>query len=182
MPIVCFFRSGFEGNIHTKRGIIGIMHPLPLINLPAFPPFLRIGEVLFVRGSFESSINHLQLQELKPILKGSHLFFCYFVLDQYGHEAGLHGEVKPLNFIRDHMLQIFDSCRRYTVNFLFKSSEDVRMRIITSILQMPRIISCSNVSIDFQSPNDKTKLPIDDISSWLHRTSDSDISGMEICG
>lgn len=59
------------------------------------------------------------------------------------------------------------------------------MRIITSILQMPRIISCSDVSIDFQSPNDKTKLPIDAISSWLHhlhRTSDSDISGMEICG
>lgn len=85
-----------------------------------------------------------------------------------------------IEHLRDELLPIFDSPRRYKFNVYYSISKltinTLIMDIIASILQLPQIRRCSNVEIarSVICTNWQTFGPVsmEAISNWLNRTRD----------
>ena len=79
-----------------------------------------------------------------------------------------------LKYLSDRFLPICDKSRGYEFCIGFHLDANTTRFIIASILKMEQVDRCSNVVIDFPIDVDNgTKLPIDEISNWLHRSCDA---------
>ena len=147
--------------------------------LAAFPPFLRFDEVELYTFSLPGGSNTQtiatrcklfedQLNLIKPILTGSSLIFCAAV--NRNDPTCFYDHTRLLIYLR-RLLLICDSFRGYEFVLAFKSDKGASGYVISSILQIPQIRSCSYVEIIFVG-SDPSNLPVEDISNWLHRKCD----------
>ena len=78
-----------------------------------------------------------------------------------------------LNHLRNELLPVCDSARRYEFTLCFRLQEASATHILKSILQMPPINSSTNVKFNFDytssGPPILTRLSVDAISAWLDR-------------
>ena len=119
-----------------------------------------------------------QLQLIKPTLDDSRLIF-YGVVDET-NPTRFHDHAELVDFLRNRLLTIFDKSRCYEFLIDLKyMSATTKCAITSSILQMPQIDQCSDVSIRFWN-NDyyhyQLQLPVEEISKWLNRK----LSGKEM--
>ena len=156
-----------------------------LANLKEIPSFLRFNEVLLIydAGS-QSLITKCCLFEdclnlIKPALKDSNEIFLKATIkqDDPNHFSD-HSSV--VVYLRDRLLPICDSSRRYVFSIWFTSDENYASEVISSILQISQVRSCSHVQIDLFVYNWSDRLPVEDISNWLAQNTDDvvEIYGM----
>ena len=150
---------------------VSVLFPCPRVSLSAHFDTPTIGEMcqLFVN----------QLQLIKPTLDGSHLFF-YGLIDKANCKpSSFHDHTEVADFLRNRLLTICDKSRQcaFVVELEPDVSAATKCAIISSILQMPQIDQCSDVSINFWN-NDyyQLQLPVEEISKWLNRK----LSGKEM--
>ena len=154
---------------------------ISLNELAAFPPFLRFDKVVltatntFLPGGSNTQtiatrckLFEDQLNLIKPILSGSLLIFCTAV--NRNDPTCFYDHTRLLIYLR-RLLLICDSFRGYEFVLGFTSDKGASGYVISSILQIPQIRSCSYVEISFIG-SDPTNLPVEDISNWLHRKCD----------
>ena len=118
------------------------------------------------------NVNYLKL--IKPALTGSIMKIDASIVQDNPSRFYDHDQV--LEYLRNRLLPICDKSREY--EFCIGSDLDLDANttrfIIASILKMEQVDRCSNVVIDFPiDVDDGTKLPIDEISNWLHRSCDA---------
>ena len=152
--------------------------------MTTFPPFLRFDEVQleYDTGS-QSLITKCQLFEgcldsIKPALKDSNKI-CFAAKIDKDDSRHFSDHRNVVNYLRDRLLQICDSSRRYIFDIFLDLVEDSNTEFISSILQISQVRSCSNVSIELFGINVTARLPVEDISNWLVPKTDD---GAEICG
>ena len=128
--------------------------------LAAFPPFLRFDEVELITAdlfSLQERSNTQtiatrcvlfedQLNLIKPILSGSLLIFCADV--NRNDPTCFYDHTRLLIYLR-RLLPICDTFRDYTFILNFYSDKDASGYVISSILQIPQIRSCSYARIEF---------------------------------
>ena len=93
-----------------------------------------------------------------------------FIIDQ-SEPSCFCDHSKVLEYLRNRLLPICDKSRGYEFCISFESDANTIRFVISSILQMDQIDRSSNVKIDIWA-DDRTKLPIEEISNWLHRSCD----------
>ena len=151
------------------------------LDAKSFPSFFRFGNVdIFIsrrRRFYEENLETQpfaekcqlfedQLQLMKAALNGSIIIFYGFI-DQSDRSC-FYDHDQVLEYLRNRLFPICDKSRGYDFWIGFYLDANTTGFIIASILQMDQIDRSSNVKIDF-SADDRTKLPIEEISNWLHR-------------
>ena len=161
---------------------------MSLLNAASFPSFIRFdgasivlspsffdeedeGEELWDRQPIAGKCQLLedQLKLIKPALNGSVMKIDANIDQDNPYCFDDHHEL--LKYLSDRFLPICDKSRGYEFWIGFESDANTTRFVISSILQMDQIDRCSNVKIDFLA-DDRTKLPIEEISNWLHRSCD----------
>ena len=150
----------------------------------SFPSFFRFGNVdIFIsrrRRFYEENLETQPLAEkcqlfedqlklIKPALNGSIMNFD-FIIDQ-SEPSCFCDHSKVLEYLRNRMLPICAKSRRFEFWISDSDADETTTKSIVSILQMDEVKSCSNISIIFLFAG-RTKLPIKEISNWLHRSCD----------
>ena len=154
------------------------------ISLANLTEFIRFNEVrLLYCSGLQSLTTKCQLFEdylnaIKPALKNFNKLSFVADINQAdpGHFSD-HSSV--VIYLRDRLLPIFDSSRRYEFYINFKSDENSATEVISSILQISQVRSCSHVSIVLFGYFLSARLPVEDISNWL---TPKTVEGAEICG
>ena len=77
-----------------------------------------------------------------------------------------------LKYLSDRFLPICDKSRGYEFSIGFASDANTAKCLIASILKLEQVDRCSNLIL-WTSTADRTKLPLDEISNWLHRSCDN---------
>ena len=161
---------------------------MSLLNAASFPSFVRFdnatillsasffdeedeGEELWDRQPIAGKCQLLedQLKLIKPALNGSIMKIDASIDQDNPFCFDDHHEF--LKYLSDRFLPICDKSRGYEFCISFESDANTIRFVISSILQMDQIDRSSNVKIDFLA-DDRTKLPIEEISNWLHRSCD----------
>lgn len=161
--------------------IIGLeqVKKLSLIDLTAFPPFLRFNRVqLTYTNGFESieekcEFNGSYLLALKSALNNSALIEAKFGISEFDYDFISHSHL--LEYVQNRLLPICESSRGYKFQIHLESDKNSTKGLIASLLQMPKIKRCSNIEIKIIEAGQK-ELPVNEISSWLER---STADGME---
>ena len=138
--------------------------------------FLRFENVvLSYRDSGSMSIDkkcHLFLKHLKPLKEA---FNDSTKIEFNAYMGGFQDEFRDplqlLNHLRNELLPICDSARRYVFAISFFSHEASITAILEAILQMPPINLSTNVEFNFNRRNELLPqfVPVDAISAWLDR-------------
>ena len=80
-----------------------------------------------------------------------------------------------LEHLRNKLLPICGSSRHYefiiNIDFCRDRRNAAATNIIESLLQMPQIVACSNVSIEVLTYQFGVRLPVEAIAKWLNQTS-----------
>ena len=150
-----------------------------------FPPFLRFYPIELIMSwsnrdadkarDKQSIIEKCQFFEdqlklIKPeILNDSELCFVGIVDEKDSSRFANHSEL--LKYLSDRILPICDKLRGYEFTIELHSDTSAGNYVLTSLLQMPQINCCSDVRFRICN-TDQTKLPVDEISNWLHRKYD----------
>ena len=156
---------------------------ISLTNLTEFPPFLRFNEVLlFYSRGLQSLITKCHLLEgylnaIKPVLKDSNITHFTALID-YKDQSQFSDNSSVVMYLRDRLLPICDSSRRYEFIISFNSDKNSASELTSSILQISQVRSCSHVSIVLFG-NQSARLPVEEISNWL---TPKTVEGAEICG
>ena len=150
-------------------------------DLTAFPPFLRFGNVeLDIADSFDENdaqpiadkclLFENLLQSVKPpALARSALFFSGAISESM--PSCFHDHLELLNYLRDRLLPICNTSRAYEFCIIFDSDQSAAKHVIASILQTPQLDRCSSVHFDFfcfLELQPQLRLPVKEISNWLH--------------
>ena len=153
---------------------------ISVANLATFPPFLRFNDVLlrYQLGSqlllAKCSLFEGYLNSIKPALKDSNEI-CFEADINRANPSHFSDHSSLLIYLRDRLLPIFDSSRRYEFSIVFGSDENSAAEFISSILQISQIRSCSNVSIALFDGMSPARLPVEDISNWLTPITDDKV-------
>lgn len=148
-------------------------------DLAEFPQFLRFGRIELRYNHFYGPIPigekcHSFVNWLQPIKKAatdSNIYFRGWINKNSGTTFSDHFQLQE--HIRNELLPICDSSRRYTFDIRFFSDENAGTNFIEEILQMDPINSCSTLIFVLSGPeNHQLQLPIEAISTWLNRRSD----------
>lgn len=142
-----------------------------------FTKFLRFDEVNLWYCSWYKPIEEkcrlsvALVESIKESLYHSSMIeFTSMVIDRTDRSA-FSDHSQLLNYLRDEFLPSCYSLRGYKFEFFFHSDNNAGANVIASILQMDRIYCCSNVEITLYGNAGQLELPIETISSWLHRKS-----------
>ena len=155
-------------------------HNFSLTELAAFPPFpfLRFDSAYLLAFYSENDWHTQpiaakcqfvedQLKLIKPVLDDTILFLYGQVDEDDSSCFADHSEL--LNYFRSQLLPACDGKPRgYWIQIELFSDESAAKYVLTSLLQMPQIICCSNVRINIYE-DEQMKLPIKEISNWLHQ-------------
>ena len=134
-------------------------------------------------------LKHLQV--LKPAFVDSNLFLFTARISQYFAAplwcSSCFKEMFSIDFedhfallehLRNKLLPICDSSRHYEfqIEIIFAASgPNVATNVIESLLQMPQIVVCSNVTIEVRNyPSVLIDLPVEAIVKWLNQKPDTD--------
>ena len=158
---------------------------ISVANLATFPPFLRFNDVLlrYQLGSqlllAKCSLFEDCLNSIKPALKDSNEI-CFEANINRAYPSHFSDHSSLLIYLRDRLLPIFDSSRRYEFAIAFGSAdENSAAEFISSILQISQVRSCSNVSILLFSSYDfqlvQFPVAVEDISNWLTPITDDKV-------
>ena len=155
-------------------------------DLTALPPFLRFDLVkLDVAESGDEDdtdtqsiadkcllFENLLQQSLKPALDGSVLAFGGDIDEN--DTSCFHNHLELLNYLRDRILPICNKSREYKFEISFDSDKSAAEHVIASILETPQLNHCSSAQfrIYYGSNEPQLRLPIKEISIWLHRKCD----------
>ena len=155
-------------------------------DLATLPPFLRfnivqleLAELGYVRATQPIAdkcllFENLLQQSLKPALDGSVLAFGGDIDEN--DTSCFHNHLELLNYLRDRLLPICNKSREYKFDILFDSDKSAAEHVIASILETPQLNHCSNAQFwiyyGSQSDEPQLRLPIKEISIWLHRKCD----------
>ena len=115
------------------------------------------------------------MKHLKPLKAAlSDSTRIYFNANMGGGQNQFTDPLQLLNHLRNELLPICDSARRYIFSIFFSSHEASDTGILGAILQMPPINSRTNVKFNLYQPNGFLPqfVPIDAISAWLDRSND----------
>ena len=93
-----------------------------------------------------------------------------FIIDQ-SEPSCFYDHSNVLEYLRNRLLPICDKSRGYEFCIGFESDANTARFVISSILQMDQIDRSSNLTF-WLSTADRTKLPFEEISHWLHRSCD----------
>ena len=157
------------------------------ISLANLTEFIRFNEVRLLYSSGSQSLItkcHLfddYLNAIKPALKNLNKISFAADINQ-AHPGHFSDHSSVVIYLRDRLLPIFDSSRRYEFKIGFKSDENSATEVISSILQISQVRSCSHVSIELFGKWSVTlyaRLPVEDISNWL---TPKTVEGAEIRG
>ena len=110
-----------------------------------------------------------QLQLMKAALDGSIMYFD-FIIDQ-SNPSRFYDHDEVLKYLHNRLLPICDKSRGYEFCIGFNSDANTAKCIIASISKMEQVDRCSNLTF-WLSTADRTKLPNEEISHWLHRSDD----------
>ena len=177
--------DGLEAKIAVdeKRDSFLYLPTIALTELSTFPPlpFLRFGwiEIIASWPDFKKCKDSQPIEQkcqlfveqlrLNPeILDGSMVtFHCDVDSNNSSH---FHDYFELLGYLRNQLLPIFDKPRGLMFEISFESESDRTegKSIISSLLQMPQIERVLSVEIVFHD-DERTDLPVDEISNWLHR-------------
>ena len=149
------------------------------LNVEYFPSFFRFNKIDIYFSTFriwdtqpiagKCQLLEDQLKLIKPALNGPILYFN-IIIDQ-SNPSCFYDHDQVLESLRNRLLPICDKSRGYEFWIGFYLDANTIRFIIASILQMDQIDRCSNVVIDFSiEVENGTKLPIEEISNWLHRS------------
>ena len=178
--LLCYrdFRHGLSAFIGNYYAEIEASH----LNVEYFPSFFRFDKIDIyfstpgiwglqpIAGKCQLLEDQLKL--IKPALNGSILYFD-IIIDQ-SNPSCFYDHDQVLEYLRNRLLPICDKSRGYEFWIGFYLDANTTRFLIASILQMDQIDRCSNVVIDFSiEVENGTKLPIEEISNWLHRSYDN---------
>ena len=161
---------------------------ISLTNLANFPSFIRFRDVTLIYNYYYNNspqpitdkceLITSYLQVLKPALYDTRILrFCGTIDHRVPYYFRDHSQL--LCHLRDQLLPICGNARRYKFKIMFNTDKDAGGSVISSILQMPQIIRCSDVFIQPTFYSDE--FPIEDISNWLHQKN-TDGVGVENVG
>ena len=150
----------------------------PISHLEAFPPFIRFGRVYLAYwfGLQQSIEEKCQLfGGFLPLIKGAlkdsnEILFIAHINQNDPSNFTNHSTL--LDNVRDGLLPICDSARRYSFRIEFRSDKNSHKKVIESILKMPQIVRCSNVEITIDVVYDPIQLPVEEIAQWLNQKID----------
>ena len=146
-----------------------------LANLADFPLFLRFNDVLlrYEIGHFSQSLlkKSLLFEEclnaIKSALKDSNKIRFDATIDKFD-PSHFSDHSSVVIYLRDRLLPICDSSRCYEFNITFAFDGNSASEVISSILQIPQVRSCLNVSVGvFCDHYHLIILPVEDVSNWL---------------
>ena len=119
---------------------------------------------------------HLFVKHLKPLKAAfSDSTIIQFYASIGYRQSQFTDPLQLLNHLRNELLPVCDSARRYEFSILFYSQEASATAILDAILQMPPINFSTNVAFNFYQPYGgilPQLLPVDAISVWLNRSND----------
>ena len=174
------FGNGLRTYIGNDYAEIEASH----LNVEYFPSFFRFDKINIyfstriwdtqpIAGKCQLFEDQLKL--IKPALNGSVMNFDV-IIDQ-SDPSCFYDHDQVLVYLRNRLLPICDKSRGYEfwIGFDLDANTTGFVRfVIASVLQMDQIDRCSNVVIDFSiEVENGTKLPIEEISNWLHRSCDN---------
>ena len=153
-------------------------------DLTALPPFLRfnivqleVAELGYVQATQPIAdkcllFENLLQQSLKPALDGSVLAFGGDIDEN--DTSCFHNHLELLNYLRDRILPICNKSCEYKFEISFDSDKSAAEHVIASILETPQLNHCSSAQfrIYYGSNEPQLRLPIKEISIWLHRKCD----------
>lgn len=148
-----------------------------------FPPFLYLDKIgleyygtMTITKKCELFKSHLQ--SIKRALYHSNIEFHGSIhKDNKGYFVGspkhidFHDHTKLVEHIRNEVLPLCGSARCYSFNITLYTDKNSAAKIIDSILRMPSVNRCSNVSFWFRDDGIKG-ISVETISNWLFRMSD----------
>ena len=151
--------------------------------LDSFPRFLRFERVWLSYDKYRclqpiDKKCHLFVKHLKP-LKGAinASTMIRFTANISADPSHFRDPLQLLNHLCNELLPCCDSARCYVFRISFYSHEASAPNILASILQVPSVNSSTNVELYFFQPYKHVPvpilLPVDVISAWLNRSSDT---------
>ena len=169
--------AAFTGNNAKK---------ISIANLATIPSFLRFDEIklFYDIGSRPIAEKCLLfgaiLLAIKSALNDSNAFTVHAQVKRnmgddfdYDYEP-FSNHMELTNHLRDEILPICGSSHRYKFSIRFQAwDSNADTNAIASILRIPQIVRCSNVSFSpHYSHYNYTKLPINAIIQWLNQADD----------
>ena len=161
---------------------------ISLTNFANFPSFIRFRDVTLIYNYYyynspqpitdKCELITSYLQVLKPALYDTQILRFFGTID-HSVPYYFRDHSQLLCHLRDQLLPICGNARRYKFKIVFNTDCDAGGSVISSILQMPQIIRCSDVFI--QPYSYSNEFPIEDISNWLHQKNTNGV-GVEIIG
>ena len=162
-----------------------------LADLAEFPPFLRFNQVRlrYDTGS-QSPLAKCRLfdeclNSIKPALNDSNEIRFFATID-HADPSHFSDYSSVVFYLCYGLLPIFNSSRRYNFYIGLDPNKNSATDLISSILEISRVRSCSTVKINLFNYDDDdedvfthTQLPVEDISNWLAAKTDD---GVEIYG
>ena len=108
------------------------------------------------------------LQPIKNALKDSNSIRFFADINQ-DDQSSFSDHSIFLSYLDEQLLKICNSSRRYEFEITFRSDKNAGTNFISSLLQMPAIIRCSNLEITLNHIEEAQQLPVETISDWLNR-------------
>ena len=166
--ILFYSASGLEAFIGSHGKAIS------LVDLKLFPAFLRFNDVYMSYSlGLQSIEDKCQLFEgvlptIKEAFNDSKEIYFDANINQ-NDKSKFSNHLTLVDYIRDGLLSICDSSRRYKFVINFFSDKNSGAKVIESILKMSQIVQCSNVEIWLPQMSDPIQLPIKAIVRWINQ-------------
>ena len=146
--------------------------PFPFLRFDAIIPFISFpdffeNEKAWDTQSIDAKCQFFedQLKLIKPALDDTNLCFHGQVDENNSSCFADHSDF--LNYFRNRILPMFHKVRGYLISIILHSDNGVGKFVLSSLLQMQEIDRSSEVKIYIR--NTVQKLPVAEISLWLHR-------------
>ena len=166
--ILFYSANGLEAFIGSHGKAIS------LVDLKLFPAFLRFNDVYMSYSlGLQSIEDKCQLFEgLLPTIReafndSKEIYFDGNI--NQNDKSKFNNHLTLVDYIRDGLLSICDSSRRYKFVINFFSDKNSGAKVIESILKMSQIVQCSNVEIWLPQMSDPIQLPIKAIVRWINQ-------------
>ena len=150
---------------------------ISLSDLAQFPSFLRFNNVLLPFCGYGDSKSNAERRQLfdaclqsirEALIDSNKIFVCAQIFQENARHFSDHQAV--IDYLSNRLLPICASSRSYRFCVWFDSDENSMGNFIDSILRMPLVSRCSNVTLklltSFFIP---IQLPLETISNWLDR-------------
>lgn len=158
----------------AKESIIMGREEKEVADLPTLPRFICFDGVQLFYNKGPESIEekcHLIENHLHPInkaLKDSKSIQFYGIIDR-NDNRNFGDHLSLLNYLSERLLSFYNSSRRYEFEIELRSDKEGASNVLSSILQAPEIIGCTDLCIRLYNLEKAIHLPVQAILNWLNR-------------